>query len=1147
MSTTNLNINNSLKDYYIQLKKLHDKTLKIINGIQVAFKSYSSHVNIQFDDDSAPITIPSFLYLENKLEEMENSFNYLINVPSDGETWFTKNSEMYKLNVVQSNVLPAIPSIEYNYENLVNIEQNNFFKDLIFPKTSIRLDISNLGSNIHEVYVKKIVLQNQELIDDIFNDNELILYTDYKEKLYLAENNVDYLEYDSRINVPINQSKYDSKFNIVTVKESYIDDDKESSSYNSLLYKIKFDTLYYYNIYDHSISYKLKEGDLLTLNHKYGIYKVKQINEYPSDIDTENNIEYEVILEETNGHVLLETYDVNEDMFMTLYGEVVNTKNLYIDILLDENPYVIIFVSAIYNNIKSNWSNALKLNLNNIKVQDGSQKISYIEYYNKYCTNIGDLITSISKVTYNQIDEYTNEELKELTTGSIMQGLVTQTLYKDNAEVLTITPINLHLVDDDLSNNLANLHKQKIELSNNLSNINSNINSTFNQLTNTDFSQDTSITQLYLKDKLTTYYNERLSNQQQLISIINNIDLIKNDIVGYDDIKFRIRGVTNASDVDENGIESEIVSYLKETYGEKCELIGLEVEYKYKNIHNNTTTLQNNFDTLFTDWVRVNNIEKQRYLKFDRLTNKYTIDFINYNTNTNIIKWNQVDIPIKAGEDVIIRIRYKYNIGQPFINLYTPWSDNITITYTDTILGSSIDISSILQQNSIDLHKAQFMEELINGGYQDHINNKIIDNSQVYYHMPENIYSGFNTAENKFISLKDKLLDIDNDINEYKLYINNELNSEYKVFLQDGENLIELNKNTINFVGYTHPLNITDTFVKKTLNLVIKNTGTTPINLYSIFPGNIDIPLIHSNIDYYINSKQISNYERVPLLMENIINPRESVFEQVLGQWIYFRYDNPFTKQYLYSISQSQDYYDSSVLKSAGNQELSINYNLFKNYIQTDDKQLLLANRNTFNDYNQHKCVWGVLGIDFTKKQVNINEELTQDINYYTSDNISKFIYNNMVLKYEHMKYVSKNQELYFDNNTMITTLFKENANLLTNIGFNSINDIYGMFLIPELESKSQIICDTQGPSSKLPQSKKLNIGESISIPILFEYFLDVTKANTIYKTLSFSLQTSLTKEIDNYMLKVQISNNINVNDNIINKYVSLLEQTTID
>ena len=79
------------------------------------------------------------------------------------------------------------------------------------------------------------------------------------------------------------------------------------------------------------------------------------------------------------------------------------------------------------------------------------------------------------------------------------------------------------------------------------------------------------------------------------------------------------------------------------------------------------------------------------------------------------------------------------------------------------------------------------------------------------------------------------------------------------------------------------------------------------------------------------------------------------------------------------------------------------------------------------------------------------------------------------------------------------------------------------MFLIPNLLSKSQIVCDT----FKNNQYKKLKVGESISIPILLEYFLNDNEEKNIHKTLAFSLQTSLTKDIDNYLLKIVVSNKL--------------------
>ena len=1109
-----------------------------MNGILESFKSYSPEVYVNLDDSNETLRIPSFLYLENKIEEIETSFNYLFNLPKNGEAWFTRDNDMYKLNIVHSNVIPPTPAISYNSSNEFNISSNNFLKDIIFPKTTLRLDISNISNNINKILVKKIVVLNNDLINDIFYNDSLVTYNDYKETLYLLKNEVDYEEYDFEMNVPLNKISYNSKFDILSIEEGY----PKYDANNNLIYRIRVNTLEYSNTDDTSIVYRLKEGDYLSLSDKYNIFRVINVNEYIDYDRSANNVEYIIDLQETNGHITLSNINENELMYFVLYTNEFNLENKYVDVPLEENPYIILFVSSIYNNVKSNWSNGIKINLNDIYINDNNTRLSYIEYYNKYCKNIGDIINNIANFIYAQPEMYTKEQLKELTSGSIIQQLVTDTLYKDDKQVLTITSINEHLVDDEISNNLARLHKQKIEISNSLSNINNNIDDVFNQLINTDFSVDTSVTQTYLKSKLDSYYTERLTNQQQLISIINNIDLIKNDIIGLDNLKYRIRGITNANDTDEQGLTSNIVAYLKETYGEKCQLIGLEVEYKYKNVRSNSTTIKNNENTIFTDWNRINNIDKQRYLKFDNITNDYTVEFVNYDNNLNIIKWNQIDIPIQSGEDVIIRIRYKYNIGQPFINLYTPWSDNITIEYSYENSGSITDVMSILETNTNDLNNTKFMNELINGGYQEHITNKIIDNSQVYYHMPENIYSGFNTAENKFISLKDKLIDIDKNINEYKEYINDELTHEYKVYLQNNDQMIELTKDTVNTINFNTENNY-DSYIRKDLNLVIKNTGNVTINFYSIFPGNTDIPLIHSNINHFIYNRNIEDYERVPLLIDNILEPIYSVFPQVLGQWIYFRYNNIYTKELLYNVSALQNNIDETNF----NNKHELEFNMINNsFIGYNNNQMLLGYRNRLS--NSSVNTWQLLNIDFENNAVKYNSTATDNEDtYYNIDKdgnyISKFIYNNSIMKYEHMKYINENNsETYFNANTSIKYEFNQNPNLLSSIGFNSIDNIYGMFLVPNLLSKSQIICDT----FKNNQYKKLKVGESISIPILLEYFLNDAEEKNIYKTLAFSLQTSLTKDIDNYLLKIVVSNKLTYNSNQSDIYIPLISAESL-
>lgn len=1144
--------NNSIKEYYIQLKQIADNAVTLLNGINSSFTSYSPEVHIQLvnsDGTVQSVTIPSFLYLENKIEELETSMNLLFNLPKSGEAWFTKEANMFKLNMVQSNVAPPIPILNYNPNNGFNIKDNNFFKDLVSPKTYLKFDVSNFPNNIHDVLVKKIVLHNSDLINDIFSNNDLITYTDYKEKLYLMNEGIDYSEYDSKISIPLKEVKYKSRFEILDIpKDSNSENPYYDEELKGMIYTVRLNTLNYYDANDNSIVYKLQPvKDFLTLENHYNIFQVLSYEEY-SDYDNENNKEYIVKLLEVSGHIVLDTTESNSNMWFVKYDNPNESTDKYIEIPLEENPYIIVFVSSIYNNVKSNWSNAIKLNLNEIVINDGvNGKLSYVEYYNKYCKNLGDIIYSIGDVAYSQLVEYNNQQLRELTMGKPIKQLVTETLGKENNSVLNISAINTHLVDDEISNNLATLYKQKIELNNELTNINSNIDTTYNQLINTDFSLDSSVSQAYLKSQLDSYYAERLKYQQQILSIINNIDLIKNDIVGYDSLKYRVRGVTNAQDINESGVESEITAYLKANYGVKCQLIGLEVEYKYKNIKSNTSSVENNSNTIFTDWVRVNNIDKQRYLKFNEETNAYTIEFTNYDTNANIIKWNQIDIPISVGEDVVIRIRYKYSIGQPFINIYTPWSDEVTVTYSSEDAANVTDISAILEANEQDLINSKFLSELITGGYQEHITNKIIDNSQVYYHMPENIYSGFNTSENKLISLKDKLIEIENSINEYKSYINNELASEYKVFLQYDDNMIELSKNTLNTINFKNQFNHYDGFIRKDMNLIIKNTGTTAINLYSLFPGNMEIPLLHTNIQYY--NTFIGDYERVPLLIENIIEPEKSVFPQVMGQWIYFRQNNPYTKEYLYNINDYQNQYDTNNLLN--NKDLTLTSQSMQNFISGNNKQLLLGYRNRNSEVNSNS--WGEISINgntatghtasVSTMETSINN-ITSFINQNTG--LSKFIYTpdnskSLVLKYEHLKYET---EVNGNKNTVYISTETSISEIYQNTTLNGLNknDINGSFLIPNLLSPSQIVCDNELNN----QYKKLNVGESLTIPILFEYYLTDSFTNSsITKTLAFDLRPSLTRQLDNYIFRIIISRNLTDDNN--SEYVPKIINDTIN
>lgn len=1165
-----MNTNSSLKEYYIKLNNMMNNAVNMLTAINQSLSTSASEITVTVaDTDNSNITvrIPSFLYLENKLEQLDSNFNALFNMPKSGEAWFQKSSDMFKLQMVKSGSAPVTPVVS-NITGGFMYKDNTFLKDLVNPKTFIRLNITNLPDNINKIFMRKMVIFDTSTISYLQN---LKTYEEYIAALYDKSRGTAYEIYDSEIELPVKHDIYKSQFKI----EEIIDQDNGNPWYDEsgkLLYKVRFDTITYTDAEDSSIELMLKPGDLICLPDRYAIYRVKNVQSIYNMDNTDDENDHIVILEEYLGHIALQPYEENSSIVFELYNEDYS-KYHYVDIPLEENPYITVFLATVQNNVRSQLSDAVFINLNNIYLVDdkgnyikdnNGNNISYMEYYEKYCKNIGDMILGFTESAYPQISNYSNNDLNRMTASAEMKNIVTQTLYKENNPVLNVTKINSHLIDDTVAENIMSLHEQKAELKSQLNTVQTNIDNVYNQLTTTDFSQEVSVTQESLRSQLNTYYQERLALQKQTISVIDNINLLKGDVTGLSKSKFRIRGITDACDMNDSDLTSPFVEYLHTQFGNKCDIIGMEVEYKYKSVNKDTTTLESNTNSLFTDWNKMPSVMRQRYLEFDN-TGKYEVKFVKYNSANNIIKWNQIDIPINSGEDVVLRIRYIYSIGQPFITLYTPWSDETTISFPVDLIEVT-EMSTVLEDNELDTISAKFTKTLINEGYQEHISNTIIDNSQIFYHMPENIYSGFNTQENKLISLKDKLNSMTNDIEVYKNIINNELNSEYEIYLEFDNNTILLTNNTDNNILINELINgNNDTFIKKKMNLIIRNTGSTMIKLYSIFPGNVNTPLLKTDMEFY--NKYVKDYERVPILKSGGATPQENIIWQTLGQWIYFRQNNPFTKEDYYLNTKVQRNNDN--VSAGKNEKFTFTGNgstIHPNYIKQDRNQALLGYRERVDnisvdissDVINNLDISSIINIDPTSPEYarnlvscilnaakdNINIKYTNSIDY-TNVDISDFIYDNIlpenesnlyILKYEHIcgKDLT-NQPVYMSEKQKISDFMNYSFD---GWGFDKKTAFNGAFLIPEILSETQIICDEMDKN----QYKKLDVGKSLSIPLIFEYYLDGDELKDITKTLAFDIRTSLMQDPEHYVLNIKAIYDYTQTNADLSSNISLLD-----
>ena len=1108
-------VNNSLKEYYVQLTKLYNNAISMIEAMNQSLTSNASQVtvNVNVGEEEKTLTIPSVFYLEGKVEELQNNLNNLFNIPENGEAWFTTTDSMAKLQLVKTSTAPVSPQISAS-TTYASITDNNFLKDLVAPKTFLRLDIDNLPDNIEKVFMKKIIFSDYNVYKQIKNLN-IKTYSEYSAALYNLTKGIDYDEYDSEIQLPIKSEAYVSSFKI----------DKIISNDNGGNYTLQIkDTLQYRSQDDETLVYTLKVGDSLCLGNQLAIYKV-------NDVDLK---QMTISISETLGHISLQTFEENSEMELKYYVSNFN-KYHYVNIPLEEDQYICIFLGLIYNNTRSIYSDAYLVDLSSIMMYDSygnpikdttGNHMNYMDYYNQYCVNIGDILLGLTQIIYPQISNFTNDIILDIQENSTLQSMVNESFMQEG--ILQVLPINKHLIDDSTSEDIINLHTQKSELNSQLSTLQDNINNIYSTLINTDFSQEIQLTQESLKSKLNKYYAEKITVQKQLNAVIENINSLSNDLtIAREDTKYRVRGITEIG---------KLETYIK-NISDKIQIIGLDCEYKYKSPTKETTAVTNINSNIFTDWIKLDNIDRQRQLTFNSTLSGFTVEFVDYSSTQNIVKWNQIDIPIVQGEDVVLRCRYKYNIGQPFIDLYTPWSDEMTVVFP-TEFSDNVQLSSILGQNDNDLISAKFSQTLINDGYQEHVNNSLTANDITFYHMPENIYSGFNTPENNLISLKDKLSSMSTDIETTKTILDSEFNRKFDVYLCYDDTNVKLFGNNLNKINLYNSDHISDAFVKKNMSIVIKNTGTSNVKLYSIFPGNIDIPLLLSNNEFY--EQYIRHYERVPIFIDNILT------YQTLGQWIYFRQDNPYTGRDIYYNNDSQNLQDYKALTTTVEK---LTFNSINTYMKRDFDSPLLGfrKRQTGEIKAMVESTW--IGLDYQGAGVfdqlhasfNLDES---SIKLYNDKTINFFLYentlsNNYLNRFEDISGLNKDgNEIFLDSESSISEFISNNS---VNGVNPALNTFIGAFLYPDISGRNSIL--TEGGYNSYVE---IEVGKSVSIPVTFEYYIDGESIKSITKGLYFDLRDSLINEPQHYMIELTANYDYTATGSLLNSTTLLVDEASI-
>lgn len=865
-------MSSSITEALSEITALTKENLKILSSINDAFYTKKSHISTVIDGER--IAIPSFLSIESKIDTLRQDFDNIVNAPVTGEALTHFDGTTQKIELSGYPVTPNKVDLESVNHFHVN-DNKGIFKDFMSPSPYIRFDINSIPNNIKHVEIKKISINNNALLNAVRELDE-VSYSELSKLLYVYENNVDYIEYNTIKRLPLRSNTAFGNYTIRNIKDNYTDSNFDE------YYELEVNEPLTYFINNGTIERPIHVGDELVTNNSRVKMVIEELNDGAKTIKV--RILYGAYAD------LCDEKSNNPDLYKLRYLRSSDLSlNKYIDVDLEEDRYICIFIAPINDttNMVAPFGVGVFIDVDSLTFEDENGNLkNFRDYYDAFVNNIGDSLYNITKMMDDdeQVERLSNNTFEELRKISPVLDM----------KKIGVVQINKHLNDSESVKNIRKLYDQKTAYKVDLANIQAQIDSINKQISEINFDDANNIRTLYTS-QLTELNSKRHEIQQSINNIIQEISQNANQSdIPIENAKYHIRGAVPV-----------VTDALK--YGD---VIKIDVEYRYKNRNKftgNAETIGEDF--IFSDWNKMDSIYNVRRPIFE--DNVYKYQYIEDNSNKNEISFNQIDIPISQGECVDIRVRYLYHYGFPFVEMYSAWSGISTIDFPEEYV-KNVDILDIISENNDDIKKNQFVNLMEQRGVLEHVQDMIQDQTLKYFHQPSHISSGFYTAERRVIPLDEKLREFASLLTDLQTEVYGANIDNLQVCISDNSNSLLLKPNILNtFHNNDYKTNenkvvfdelvdengnvIGDnmSFAYSQLTLSIYNSGSYNIKLHTMFQGDNTKELDHTdeNTSYPIQHYKTSNigvyYQLDETIQRN--NTETNISGQVYNQWLYFR------------------------------------------------------------------------------------------------------------------------------------------------------------------------------------------------------------------------------------------------------------------
>lgn len=868
----------NITDYLYRLQDLTNTNLKILTAINDAFSTKKEHLAVMIG--TKRYIIPSYIALENKVDQLQADFENLVSIPKTGEAAITFDENTQKIRLLGYSNCPE----EQKLTPVTTFfsEKADILKDFMTPAPYVKLNLSNLTENASWVNVKKIAARNLDMVAAIqqMQNGGVMKWEDMAHILYNYEEDKDYVEYDTLKRLPLKDNTPYGTYTVRQVKQQWIDDNFEEH------YVLEFNEDLTYTAQNQSVEFDIEVGDFLVMNDDTVKLLVESVE--PAVRTLTCKVLY---------GAYAEIHDItqgDDKCKLRYFKQRDYTQFKYIDVPLEEDQHVCIFASAINDemNIQAPWGEGLYINTDELTINLNGDIVNFRDYYNDYVNNIGDTLFGITDMVRNTINNIHKDEFDRILASQPV-------LVPSNFDVVQI---NKHLDDSDTVQNIRRLYSQKSQYKTDLQGVLNSIANIQKILSSISFDDSESNRQLY-ESQLTEWNAKKIELNNSIASISQEIAQAANDTeLPIDGAKFHIRG------------------FVEEYPADLPKPIRIDCEYRYKNKARYAGNASSIGENIFSDWNRMVSITDMRHPSTDGFT-----FFYKYNENTSIKNepsWNQIDIPISQGELVDFRVRYIYDLGWPFIETTSQWSEIMQIEFPEKFV-KQVSILDIIEENNNDVKEYQFESLLLEKGIPDHVEDKVQDNDVTYFHKPEHISSGFYTEERRIIPLKDKLQMIDSSIYDLQAEVLGWQSQNLIVTLSDSmqaqnispyiENYFECTDyssnehkadNTVFNILEQTPTNKEVAYTQ--LELSIYNAGEYATKLYTMFPGAYTEILKQEARSKFLASDYVlatdsSTHKPVGGVWMKVDDPTENAILQHHNQWMYWRMN---------SIYDGSPYYD---------------------------------------------------------------------------------------------------------------------------------------------------------------------------------------------------------------------------------------------